>query len=179
MKNQSNYVRHLHGLILALIGLITAGGVLLGQASLVFAQTAAPSWSYTGNLNTARDGHVATLLQNGKVLIVGGAASAELYDPEIGTWSTTGSLNVGFALFSDTATLLQNGKVLFAGGTDDDDGGPGFVSTEVYDPSIGSWSVTGSLNTARFRHTATVLPNGHVLVAGGAARFAPPNTPQL
>ena len=62
-----------------------------------------------------------------------------------------------------TATLLPNGKVLVAGGYNS-----GYLtSAELYDPASGSWSATGSLNTARQAHTATLLPNGKVLVAGG------------
>jgi hypothetical protein len=61
--------------------------------------------------------------------------------------------------------MLPNGKVLIAGGR-----GSGYVTTnitELYDPALGTWTVTGSLNTARQMHTATLLPNGKVLVAGG------------
>src|SRR5207247_7555756 len=78
------------------------------------------TWTSTGNLNTARDGHTATLLQNGKVLIVSGdknSNSAELYDAATGTWSPTGSLNLSRHAY--TATLLPNGKVLVTGGADD------------------------------------------------------------
>src|SRR5262249_25578657 len=75
-------------------------------------------WSGTGSLGTARAYHTATLLPNGKVLVVGGydsyvfdpLASAELYDPATGAWSPTGSLAA--ARYSHTATLLANGKVL-------------------------------------------------------------------
>ena len=63
-----------------------------------------------------------------------------------------------------TATLLPNGKVLVAGGVDSR--GP-LASAELYDPTSGTWSATGSLATGRFLHTATLLPNGKVLVAGG------------
>src|SRR5205814_3734746 len=110
---------------------------LLGPARLGSAQGAAPSWSYTGNLNTARFDHTATLLRNGKVLIAGGydedfknaLNSAELYDPATGRWSITGSLNRAGA-GAGTATLLPNGNVLLAWGD----------SPELYDPTTGTWS---------------------------------------
>jgi N-acetylneuraminic acid mutarotase len=127
-----------------------------------------PTWSNTGDLNFARYLHTATLLANGKVLIVGGLGNsfgdtnkAELYDPATGLWSNTGDLN--FARREHTATLLANGKVLVAGG------GPLDTQNkaELYDPATGLWSNTGDLNFARYDHTATLLPNGKVLVAGG------------
>jgi alpha-tubulin suppressor-like RCC1 family protein len=102
-------------------------------------------------------------------LIAGGenganiSASAELYYPASGTWTTTGSLNT--ARDFHTATLLSNGKVLVAGGEDND---YNYVSiAELYDPASGTWIVSGSLNTGREWHTAALLPNGKVLVAGG------------
>src|SRR5205823_3655444 len=88
------------------------------------------TWSLTGNLNTGRDGHTATLLQSGKVLVAEGSncpslndcvnlKSAEIYDPATGTWSSTGNLNI----FSfGPATLLQNGKVLVIGGGFEENG---------------------------------------------------------
>jgi hypothetical protein len=140
--------------------------LVLGTARLVSAQSVAPSWSYTGNLNTGRFGHTATLLPNGKVLVAGGNGgfnTAELYDPGTGTWSNTGNLNT--ARYGHTATLLPNGKVLIVGGVDAD--GNTMNRAELYDPATGTWNSTGSLNTGRTWHTATLLPNGKVLVAGG------------
>ena len=121
----------------------------------------------TGSLGFGRYQHTATLLPNGKVLVVGGyngsqLASAELYDPASGLWTATGSLTT--ARQDHTATLLPNGKVLVAGGYD---GSRYLASAELYDPSSGIWTATGSLATARSVHTAALLPKGKVLVAGG------------
>jgi hypothetical protein len=132
----------------------------------------------TGTLNFARVRNTATLLNSGKVLVVGGEdstsnilASAELYDPVLGVFAPTGGLNV--ARGDHAATLLTNGMVLVEGGfacdplncaATDVDMSP---SAEIYDPVPGSFSVTGSLATARQAHTATLLSDGSVLVAGG------------
>jgi len=130
-----------------------------------------------GSLNTARFYHTATLLPDGRVLVAGGldqnlfpVASAEIYDPASGTWTPTGSLVT--ARSQHTATLLPNGQVLVAGGfnnsTIDGKAFPGnLADAELYDPASGAWQMTGSLTTARSSHTATLLPKGQVLVAGG------------
>src|SRR5438132_1009287 len=215
MKTQRSYARHHAGLILAIASLISAGALMPGTAKVASAQTVYPSWSYTGNLSTARADETATLLQNGKVLVTGGFNSpqgrftildtAELYDPDTGTWSSTGNLNN--ARYSHTATLLRNGKVLVVGGNfnaqltaeiyDPAAGtwsstgnlsifsfGPATLlqngkvlvfdenAAEVYDPATGTWSSTGKLNYPRFARTATLLPNGNILVAGGIGNEA-------
>jgi len=135
---------------------------------------ASGSWTTTGSMGNGRTGHTATLLHNGKVLVVGGyqyfsqLASAELYDPASGTWSATGSLNL--RRDGHTATLLSDGKVLVAGGSVYNGGffgGSSIDSVELYDPASGTWTATGSLVTSRSGHTAELLPNGKVLVAGG------------
>src|SRR5205085_4603659 len=129
------------------------------------------TWSLTGSLNTEREDFTATLLQNGKVLIAGGweddapLNSAELYDPETGTSSITGNLLT--ARYSATATLLENGNVLVEGGSNDGDLSATLNSAELYDTATGTWSSAGYLNASRIFHTATLLPSGKVLVAGG------------
>ncbi|WP_439332595.1 Kelch repeat-containing protein [Pyxidicoccus fallax] len=132
-------------------------------------------WSYTGSMRTPRRYHTMTLLPNGKVLVAGGLDgekmealnSAEVYDPETGHWSDTGAMEN--ARHFHTMTLLPNGKMLVAGGRSKKDGGDALDSAEVYDPETGHWLETGELHTRRSSHTATVLPDGKVLVAGGRA----------
>ena len=96
-------------------------------ASFAIIQVAAAgtlnTWSPTGELSTARDGHTATLLPSGKVLAAGGIdsngdeiASAELYDPASNNWSSADALSAARAYH--TATLLPSGQVLVAGGDD-------------------------------------------------------------
>jgi hypothetical protein len=124
----------------------------------------------TGNLNTARDLHTATLLKSGKVLIVGGLdvsdnaiASAELYDPASGKFIPTGPLSAGRAVH--TATLLSDGKVLIAGGHDSE--GEAIATAELYDEQTGMFVRTGDLNTARYGASAKALNDGLILIAGG------------
>jgi N-acetylneuraminic acid mutarotase len=148
-----------------------SGGLDLYMSTRTFP---APRWTTTGNLNTGRDSHTATLLLNGKVLVAGGndsngtLKSSELYDPATEIWTSTGNLNISRAFH--TATLLSDGKVLVAGGFTC--APPPQVcshlnSAELYDPNNGTWSNVGNLNTARDSHTATLMSNGKVLVVGG------------
>jgi len=130
-------------------------------------------WTITGSMMQARADHTATLLQDGKVLVVGGTIggggtildTAELYDPTTDIWTLTGSLTSG--RYQHTATLLPNGKVLVAGGLTYNNGYLVLASTELYDPITGIWAPAGSMTTTRRFHTATLLPNGKALIFGG------------
>ena len=137
--------------------------LVLGAGLLMVQPAEGRSFGFerTGNLAQVQAGHTATLLQDGRVLVVGINGSAELYDPASGTWAATGSLLQSRSGF--TATLLSNGKVLVAGGFYQS----GLTTAELYDPATGSWTMTGSMAVPRYAHTATRLPDGKVLVAGG------------
>ncbi|WP_260602581.1 kelch repeat-containing protein [Variovorax sp. MHTC-1] len=127
-------------------------------------------WTATGSMNRVRDGHTATLLADGKVLVMGSrdpggnASTAELYNPATGLWTETGSMNGARA--SHTATLLTDGKVLVFGGASS---GFALATAELYDPATGTWTATGSTIEPRIGHAATLLQNGKVLAAGGLA----------
>lgn len=125
------------------------------------------TWGNVSQMDFPHAAHTATLLPNGKVLVAGGYASksAELYDPAIGTWTATGPMKNAHQYH--TATLLANGKVLVAGGAGGTTGSIVTNSAEIYDPTTGTWSITGSMASPREFHTATLLTNGQVLVTGG------------
>jgi len=93
-------------------------------------------------------------------------ASAEIYDPTTGRFSRTGSLRTTQSV--DTATVLQDGSVLVTGSFFDTRVPDYFASAELYDPASGTFAPAGSISAVRHDATATLLPNGQVLVAGGS-----------
>jgi large repetitive protein len=143
------------------------------------------TFTSTGSLHAGRSGHTATLLADGRVLIVGGTggrerrkrhASAELYDPATGTFTPTGSLHAGRS--AHTATLLADGRVLIVGGVDTQD--KPLRTAELYDPASGRFSRIRPLHTGRSGHTATLLDDGRVLIVGGVdGRRRPSRTAEL
>ena len=123
-------------------------------------------WTPTGSLvnQSFYSTSSATLLMDGRVLAVTGN-DAELYDPATGSWTPTGSLS--YSAYANTATRLGDGTVLVTGGWRTRPDNASVNNVELYDPTVAAWSLVGNLHTGRAWHTATSLPNGHVLVVGG------------
>lgn len=132
-----------------------------------------------GSLAQARTDHTATLLPDGRVLIIGGdngetLASAEVWSPDTESFSPAGSL--AHARKWHTATLLLDGRVLVTGGLGGNGGGQDdfLASAEIWDPDTAAFRTTGSMADSRIHHTATRLADGRVLaVAGVVASIVP------
>jgi N-acetylneuraminic acid mutarotase len=160
--------------------LVAGGGSasqLTGTASAELYDPTTNTWSRTGSMHTERCFQSATLLPGGKVLVAGGAsqsangslneiglASAELYDPATGTWTSTGSMTDGRA--EHAAALLPNGQVIVAGGSNST-GSVSLSSTELYDPAAGTWSNAASMISTDAAGQSTLLADGTLLVDGG------------
>lgn len=168
-------------------GKVLVAGGNIGGIGAVFkwAQVYDPTtntWTATPNMKAPRNWPSGTLLPDGRVLIVGGSngnlngnylgilKTAEFYDPASGTF-TLSAARMKVQRAAHTATLLPNGKVLVAGGMNvyvpRIRWGSCTDTAELYDPATDTFSSAGKMSTVRCGHTATLLQNGKVLVAGG------------
>jgi len=174
---------------------LVAGG--LGEARGIAAadvyDPGTNAWAPTGAMTQIRSQHSAAALADGRVLVAGGFSDAfgpkrtttEIYDPQKGTWAPTASLAASYSPIAASMTSLADGRVLLAGGNSlpqQEGGGLGGDSqAQVYDPGQGTWTPTRNLTAGRSKHTATLLADGTVLVAGGTAtvqlRDAPSPSP--
>lgn len=145
-------------------------------------------WSTVGRMTTSRRSHTETVLPDGTVLVVGGSygnfagfnflAMSDRYNPQTGRWSKTGDMRIAVGADptisgrqNHTATSLLDGRVLVAGGDGyltDFSTDVIFASAELYDPTTGVWTLTGSMNIARSEHAAVALLDGRVLAIGGS-----------
>jgi hypothetical protein len=129
-------------------------------------------WRASATMAQARQLHTSTVLKDGRVLVAGGTgasgqalATAELYDPATGTWSSVPSMNTA-RLSGHTATLLTSGKVLVAGGKVSSTTHTN--SAEIFDPATLKWTAVANIGLGnRALHQATLLLDGTVLLSGG------------
>ncbi|WP_441288618.1 kelch repeat-containing protein [Sorangium sp. KYC3313] len=135
------------------------------------------TWTAAASMGSARSMHTATLLSNGKVLVVGGSngaygsvplATAEVYDPAANVWTAVPPMDT--PRLGHTTTPLPDGRVLVAGGTPTGSALHAIASCAIYDPALNAWSAGGSMHRARSSHEATLLLDGKVLVSGGYGR---------
>jgi len=168
-----------HSATLLANGKVLIAGGSDGSGPLATAEIFDPAtgtFTTTGTMTVARTGHTATLLTatvlDGKVLIVGGNSTggmhsdtAEIFDQASGTFSATGSMMVGRV--GHVAILLHDGLVLVAGGGDPNNSFLPLMEAELFDPTNGTFTATGSMSKPRAAHTATLLNDGTVLVVGG------------
>jgi uncharacterized repeat protein (TIGR01451 family) len=156
---------------------LVAGGTDVSAVTLNSAEIYDPlsnTWSAAASMASSHADAAAIALADGTVLVVGGVSStgtflvsaAERYDGSTNTWSSAGTLTLGGRTAASIA-FTEQGDVLVAGGKTGAGAGSATSSAEVYDPDSGSWSATASMGSTRTLHTATALPDGRVLVAGG------------
>lgn len=153
--------------------ILVAGGVdvvrgnLAGTSATLLYDTRARTWRDGPPMREAREEHSATLLADGRVLVVGGRdgtrhpiATAELFDPRRGTWTAAATLAT--PRFSHDAVRLQDGRVLVLGGDDDS------ATVQIYDPRSDLWGAVLPSPVVRSPATATLLDDGSVFVYSGA-----------
>jgi hypothetical protein len=155
--------------------LIAGGGV---PSSLTGAEVYDPATGLftptKSNMVAGRARHTATRLADGRVLLAGGnafGATTEIYDPATETFAPAAPLTAKRE--AHTATRLADGRVLLAGGQSGLSPTSFLSSLEVYDPATGVFTaLASSMATARTGHTATLLPDGRVVFAGGHGHTA-------
>ena len=134
------------------------------------------TWTPTENMGIGRGRPRAVSLSDGRVLVTGDRRSdfnsttgkVEIFDPETETWTPTDDLSRPSA--GHSLTLLPDGRVLAAGGVHPVQIDSSVSSTtEIFDPFTNSWSPGPELSEPRTNHSATLLPDGRVLLIGGIA----------
>jgi len=160
-------MRHLTVSSLVLAAVLVPGGTMAAGPE----PPGTGDFAEAGSMEQARVDHTATVLTDGRVLVVGGQdgdygdvyfETAEVWDPATGSFSPAGALTQ--ARTGHSSTSLPDGRVLVIGGYD----GVSTVSeAEIWDPATSSFSPAGSLESGRVDHVATLLPDGRVLIVGG------------
>ena len=157
--------REQHGAVLLSNGkvLVFGGSDPLARYTSELYDPATGTWTSGGATTTSQGNLLVERLADGRVLTFN--SQAEVYDPGTDSWSGTASPAVPRQY--GTSTLLAEGRVLAVGGMSGTSGAQNGNSTELYDPTTGTWSPGVSLQSWRAMHSASVLPDGRVLVVGG------------
>ena len=129
-------------------------------------------WHYIPSMNSGRANHTLEKLKSGEILAIGGSNinTTEILNNTFSEWKYVDTLKRK-RLYAQTTTCLKDGRVLLVGGYSDyptSDTALALNECELFNPETQKWEVTASLNTGRFFHTATLLQDGRVLVAGGS-----------
>jgi hypothetical protein len=162
------------GRILAVGGTTTTSSVG-ALASVEIYDPASGIWTSGPSLREARAYPVVVSLADGRVLVVGGArdkvplASTEIFDPTSGTWTAGPAMTTPRSVFA--GVRLTDGRVLVVGGGTTREAGPATASAEIYDPASNTWRATAPMHEPRAYPTATLLPDGRVLVVGGETTY--------
>lgn len=158
-------------------GAATGSQTIRADVSAELFDPATQTWSAAGSLASPRFEHTATRLSDGRVVVVGGLgpvgedgatgplATTEIYDPATDAFVRSTDLAEGRA--NHAAVLLGDNGVLVSGGVGGDAGDLSLATAEIFDARAGSWTTTSPMGGARTGHTATLLEDGRVLVAGG------------
>jgi hypothetical protein len=165
------------GTVLVAGGLVIKGDGWVGLASAERFDPKTNSFTPVGSMAQKRAYHRAVRLQDGRVLVLGGSsasaardhlASAELFDPSTGKFTSAGKMLQGRV--SATADLLPDGKVLIAGGWSSTPFGP-LATAELFDPTTGTFQKTGSMAARIYNHASAALRDGRVVIVGGNSQY--------
>jgi hypothetical protein len=140
---------------------------------------ATQAWSFTGSMLNPCEFPPSALLFNGKVLATW--SPPQLYDPVTGAWTATGNFNQpnrGYPGHSDhSLVVLADGRALAIGIRQISNPNP--VMGEIYDPNLGTWSITSNPGLTRMQPEVVQLPDGRILVAAGQTQVSPVPVPHV
>ena len=166
------------GRILAAGGFINEPGMWRWSNEVEIYDPDTNKWTLTESMSASPHTQ-AIVLRDSRVLATGGlftqstvadsSPNSETYDPDTGEWKVSGTMSQRRS--NHTLTLLPDGRVLAVGGLEPLDGGDYAIhsSTEIFDPKTSAWSPGPELSRSRWGHSATLMSDGSVLIAGGVS----------
>ena len=170
--------RSAHAATLLRDGRVLVAGGEDGSSTLATAELFEPTanrWAPTNPMNTGRHSVALVSLNDGRFMAVAGlpgpgpqpGEAAEIFDPVRETWTVAGSATQPLLSYGEASVALKDGRVFVSGGPSQTYMGDGLTTGYVYDPGTDRWATTNQMAQGRVNHTASRLPDGRVLVAGG------------